>query len=67
MKKLLILLTLLLISCSQKDCLCTGKFVPENGSQFPFYIENVNCETGNPYLKERNETGNPVTYLGCKD
>ena len=74
MKKLLLLL-LVITSCSGNDsndgCECTGKFTRANNTSNYFYVNGVDCETGEPALSQQNqgEQGqtNPAFYLGCDE
>lgn len=71
MKRLLVLIPLLLLACSEDDennaCACRGEFqmVSDVGTAETFFVDDVECETGEPVLSHQHSMDNPVRYLGC--
>lgn len=73
-KTILILIGIITFSCSSDDdegCKCEGKFTRANNSGTYFYVNGVDCDTGQPALDQQNsgEIGqtNPAFYVGCND
>lgn len=76
MKKLFLLLFIsLFFACSNDDddngCKCQGKFQRASDTENYFYVNGVDCLTGEPALSQQNagEIGqtDPAFYLGCNN
>ena len=71
MKKLTFILFILLFACSNDDdggeCTCRGEFSLVSDTENSFFVNGVDCDTGEPTTSTQNDSGNPVFYLGCSD
>lgn len=60
-----LLISIIFLSCGSDDgCTCKGKFL---GPEGVVYGEIVDCYSGEPYLSQEINEGNPTTFLGCED
>ena len=74
MKKLILLLSIILLSCNPETddgCKCEGKYQRLNNTNGFFYIGGIDCATGEPGLSQQNAgqlgIDNPAFYRGCND
>jgi hypothetical protein len=70
MKKILLLIALILFSCSKEDqdCNCMGKFTTFGNQTGHFFVNNlpIDCETKSPTQETLNNLPSNYIFLGCR-
>jgi hypothetical protein len=65
MKRIILLLAIVLSSCStdeEKECNCTGKYILSNGGTFYVPKQPIDCET-----KQPTKLAQSGFFVGCVD
>jgi len=68
MRKVLYLFLILTFACNNDDddgCKCQGEFVLFSDTDSSFFVNGVDCETGEPTVNTQAQSGNDVFYIGC--
>lgn len=63
MKKLILLLIIAVGCSTPEQCTCKGEFHFTYDPAPVFTVDNVDCQTGEPFLSENK---NVVEYVGCE-